>query len=579
MEKIITYKKFSVGLAFLFSIFLALPSAAQAASLYFSPASGSYSVGSALPVNIYVSSADQSMNAVSGAISFPSDKLELVSLSKTSSIITLWVQEPSFSNTVGTANFEGIVLNPGFTGSSGKIITLNFKVKAAGSAPLSFSSGSVLANDGKGTNILANLGGSQFSLGGAVSAGEEPAAAPSLPAGVPSAPEISSPTHSDFDKWYSLNEAKFIWQIPSGVTGVRLSADAVPYSTPTVIYSPAINEKDLKNFDDGILYFHAQFRNSSGWGRTSHFKFRIDTQKPNKFDITKIEQKDLTEPTVKFIFDAKDEGSGIDYYEIQIDDGKVKGWRDDGTHRYEISALVPGKYTLTVKAVDKAGNTLANSAKFIIEALESPKITEYQKEMQSGEPLIVRGSTYSNSKLTIWLQKENNNPKSFTVESDQDGKFTFVADERLGDGIYKMWAEVIDERGARSLPTEKITIAVVKSATLRIGSWAINFLAVAIPLIALIIIFFFMLWYSWRRYSLLRKRLRKEVGEAESALHKAFDLLKEDIREQVKMFEKTKTKRELTEEEEKVIKQFKKHLDIAEKFVKKEIEDIEKEIK
>ena len=88
-----------------------------------------------------------------------------------------------------------------------------------------------------------------------------------------------------------------------------------------------------------------------------------------------------------------------------------------------------------------------------------------------------------------------------------------------------------------------------------------------------------MLWYSWRRFSLLRKRLRKEVGEAESALHKAFDLLKEDIREQVKMFEKTKTKRELTEEEEKVIKQFKKHLDIAEKFVKKEIEDIEKEIK
>ena len=44
------------------------------------------------------------------------------------------------------------------------------------------------------------------------------------------------------------------------------------------------------------------------------------------------------------------------------------------------------------------------------------------------------------------------------------------------------------------------------------------------------------------------------------------------------MLEKTRTKRELTDEEEKVIKQFKSHLYGAEKFVKKEIEDIEKEV-
>ncbi|MDO8442889.1 MAG: hypothetical protein Q7S81_01330 [bacterium] len=565
----------------LFSIFYFLfsGSVAQAATLYFSPSSGSYAVGSVLPINIYVSSADQAMNAVSGAISFPSDMLELVSLSKTSSIITLWVQEPSFSNAAGTANFEGIVLNPGFIGSSGKVITLNFKVKAAGSAPLSFSSGSVLANDGKGTNILTSLGSGQFSFGGAVLAGEEPAAASSLPAGTPSAPETSSLTHPDSDKWYSLNEAKFIWKIPSDVTGVRLSVDAVPYGTPTVIYSPVISEKDLKNLDDGISYFHAQFRNSSGWGKISHFKFKIDTQKPNKFDVIKIEQKDPTEPTVRFIFDAEDGGSGIDYYEIQIDDRKIEEWRDDGAHRYKTPVLIPGEYTLTVKATDKAGNTLTNSAKFIIKALESPKITEYQKELQSGEPLIVRGLTFADSKVIISIQEESNDSKSFTVESDQDGKFTFVADEKLGDGIYKVWAEVIDGRDARSLPTEKVTIAVVKSATLRIGSWAINFLAVMIPLVALIAFFFFMLWYGWHRFSLLRKRLRKEVSEVEQAVHKAFDLLKEDIREQIKTLEKTRTKRELTDEEEKVIKLFKSHLDGAEKFIKKEIEDIKREVK
>ena len=109
-----------------------LPSGAEAATLYFSPSSGEYAVGGVFSVSVYVSSADQAMNAASGAVSFPADKLEVISLSKTGSIFTLWVQEPLFSNSSGAVNFEGIALNPGFTGIGGKLITMNFKAKAAG---------------------------------------------------------------------------------------------------------------------------------------------------------------------------------------------------------------------------------------------------------------------------------------------------------------------------------------------------------------------------------------------------------------------------------------------------------------
>src|SRR3989344_1569285 len=123
---------------------------ANAATLSFFPARGEYAVGSTLQVSAYVSSEDQAMNAASGVISFPLDKLEVISFSKSGSIITFWVQEPSFSNSAGTFNFEGIVPNPGFTGASGKVITVRFRVKAVGSAFLNFSSGLVLANDGQG---------------------------------------------------------------------------------------------------------------------------------------------------------------------------------------------------------------------------------------------------------------------------------------------------------------------------------------------------------------------------------------------------------------------------------------------
>ena len=67
-----TQKSIKIIIAALFLVFWgALPFAARAANLYFSPQSGSYAVGSTLAVNIYVSSPDQAMNAASGIISFP----------------------------------------------------------------------------------------------------------------------------------------------------------------------------------------------------------------------------------------------------------------------------------------------------------------------------------------------------------------------------------------------------------------------------------------------------------------------------------------------------------------------------
>ncbi len=559
-------------------MFAVLPVAASAATLSFSPSSGEYAVGKTLSVSVYVSSADQAMNAASGVISFPSDKLEVISLSKTGSIFTLWVQEPSFSNSAGTINFEGIVLNPGFTGSSGKAITITFRTKAAGNASLTFSSGSALANDGKGTNILTGMGNANFSIG-TIQPGAPEIVTPAEIAGTPEAPVISSLTHPDPNKWYAESSAKFNWNVPKDITAVRLLVGKIPNAIPTITYTTPINSKEIADLTDGIWYFSVRLKNSAGWGAVSHFRFQVDTAKPSSFNITEITRKDLTEPKASFIFDSKDEVSGIDHYEIQIDGGNAQIWNDDGTKTYTTTVLESGKHVLIAKAVDKAGNLLASSAEFVIESLNSPTITEYPKDLQSGEPLIVRGSTYSNSKVTIWLQKEKDDPKSFTVESDQDGKFAFTADEKLEDGTYRLWAEVVNARGAKSLPGEKITIAIAKPAILQVGSWAVNLLAVIIPLVALIFVLLFIVWYGWHKFSLLRKRIRKEVREVETTLHRAFDTLKEDIREQIKLLEKTRGRRQLTEEEDKIVKQLKKDLDTAEKFVKKEIEDIEKEVK
>ncbi len=158
---ILSFKKLCV---FIFScLVLFSAQSTLAADLNLSPSSGSYKVGDTISVRIVLSSPGQSANAVSGSLIFSKDLLTLNSVSKSGSLISLWAQEPSYSNSSGTVDLEGIMLT-GYTGSSGNILTLSFKAKAVGSANVKFSSSSVLANDGQGTNILSGVGQANFSI-------------------------------------------------------------------------------------------------------------------------------------------------------------------------------------------------------------------------------------------------------------------------------------------------------------------------------------------------------------------------------------------------------------------------------
>ena len=549
-----------------------LPVAAEAATLYFSPSSGSHAVGTTFSVSIYVSSADQAMNAASGVISFPQDKLEATSLSKTGSIFTLWVQEPSFSNSAGTINFEGIVLNPGFTGAAGKIITINFRAKAAGSALVNFSSGSVLANDGKGTNILTSLGNAQFSLG-YVGPTVPEATTPSAVSGAPSAPQISSPTHPDPNKWYAKKDAKFTWSLPSDVTSVRLLVGKIPAAIPTVVYTPAINEKEVTNLDDGIWYFHVQLRNASGWGEISHFRFQIDTQPPEPFEIKFVDGKETTHPQPTLAFETTDEMSRIDYYEVKIDQEppiKIK------ETEYKMPVQILGEHTVIVKAVDKAGNYTLAMTEINVLPIEAPIITDYPRELLPGSILSIKGTALPEVTIRVYIQKDEKEIKTGETKSDKEGRWTYIEVEPVEKGIYEVWAEAIDSSGAKNRSLEKVTILVSPPAFIRIGKLAIDYLMTIITLLVLILILVLGVIWSWQKIKERRKKMRKEISEAEKALYQAFKALKEETEEQVA---KLDGKPGLNEREKKICDDLKETLKISEKFIGKEIEDIEKEMK
>src|SRR3989338_11572558 len=76
---------------FVFLIFGAR--AADAATLYFSPSSGNFSVGNVFTVNVLVNTENEDINNAETTVNFPSGLLEIISISKSGSIFSLWVDE------------------------------------------------------------------------------------------------------------------------------------------------------------------------------------------------------------------------------------------------------------------------------------------------------------------------------------------------------------------------------------------------------------------------------------------------------------------------------------------------------
>ena len=570
--------KIKSGIIFCAAIFLFAGLKARAATLTISPSSGSYQNGKTFFASVFVSSASEAMNAASGIISYPADKLEVLSVSKSGSIFSLWAQEPSYGS--GQVEFAGIVLNPGYKGSSGKIITINFKAKSTGEANVNFSSGSVLANDGQGTNIISGLGSAKYNINvPAVGAQADESSTPSERAGAPLAPKVSSAACADTQKWCFGNNPSFTWNLPAGTTGVSLLGDHYPGTDPGPRSDGLINSQTYKDVEDGVWYFHIKLRNSYGWGAVTHYKFQVDTQRPDYFNLSLAEEINPLDPKAKLLFEAKDSGSGISKYEIKIDNNLPKIWVDDGAHLYQTETLDPGKHTIVAKAIDGAENFLTSSLEITVNPIEAPKITDFPEELTTGETLIVKGQTYPNAQVIFWLQKEGAEPLSQIIKAEQDGKFKLAFEGRLGEGVYQIWAEAINEKGAKSGPSDKLTTIISQRAILKIGSIIVSYLSVVISLVALIVLLLITIWYSLRRLTQLKNKIKKEVAVVEKSVHAAFDFLRENTRKQVSTLEKIKLKRELTREEARILIQLKNQLNDAEKYIDKEMEKIEKEVK
>lgn len=310
---------------------------------------GSFIEGALFEVPIFIDTQGQNINTIKLSLSFDPKKLSIVRASGGTSIISLWIESPTFNNVNGTEKMTGVITN-GITTDYGVIATITFRALSPGDTTLTIKEDSVvLLNDGFGSEAKIQAARGQYTI------------LPKPPGGV----NIYSQTHSVQDHWYNSSSPVFNWDKDPGVTGYSFAFDDKPNTVPGNTVITKDNTFGYQDIGDGVWYFHLKAQKKGFWGEATHFQVRIDTKPPESFKpvVNYLKSGDTRKAFV--VFDTKDKLSGVDHYEVNTIDLSNSEAGDapvfiETTSPYLMSLMPNQDMQVVVRAFDKAGNASDN---------------------------------------------------------------------------------------------------------------------------------------------------------------------------------------------------------------------------
>jgi hypothetical protein len=318
--------------------------------LFFPSRSGSFTEGSTFEIPVLLNTHGTNINAVELHITFDHHKLQIVKPSNDKSIIAIWLEPPTYSNTLGNAKIIGTIPN-GLVTDSGIVTTITFKALEPGQATIKIGTDShVLANDGFGTDLLTQFDQATFTI------------VPTPPGGI----KVFSETHPFDDHWYNNNSPVLNWESDPAFTGYSFILDNEPFTIPDNTVDSTSTVTSYQNLSDGIWYFHIKAQKNKIWGATTHFLFRIDTTAPAAFTPVQETLTATAFDPLLISFFTTDALSGIDHYEVGIVE---KNTANQSTpifvqteSPYQVNVDKTKDVRVIVRAYDRAGNIQTGSA-------------------------------------------------------------------------------------------------------------------------------------------------------------------------------------------------------------------------
>lgn len=564
-------------IATLFLLCLAFPGVVSAATLSLSPDTGVFTVGGTFSARVIVNTQGSPVNAAEAGLKFNPNELSVVSISK-GSLFNLWAVEPTFSNSAGTISFGG-GSTTGYTGSQGTVLTITFRIKTAAASRVTFSTGSVLAADGIGTNVLRNMTGGTYTSTAVSDTPTAEVVEYVAPANTPAAPVISSASHADPEGWSNTSSAVLSWSLPSGVVAVRTLLSESASAIPTKVYEPAIANITLDDLEDGEQYFHLQFRNDDGWGKVASYRLGVDTQKPEAWSVSFDPDVPPSSPLQTLLIEGEDDGSPVERFLVKVNDEAPFEFIDvDGERKVPLPALTPGYHVIIVEMFDAAGNSVLETFSLTIESFAAPLFTEYPVTVNAGNIPVFKGVSQPEVAVTATLRRLGDDDTSdhiLTATANKEGEFYLITDGSLASGVYELSATAQAADGAQSAQSEVVRFKVEQAGYVRLGVWAISFLSVLVPLVALVLMLGLLFWYSVHRVRSIRTYVVTETSEALDILEREFNRLHVVLDEAAAKAAATRKSNELTKAEKSFVETVAQQVTTTHDILKKEIADVD----
>lgn len=162
-----------------------------------------------------------------------------------------------------------------------------------------------------------------------------------------------------------------------------------------------------------------------------------------------------------------------------------------------------------------------------------PVITEYSKTVDSSEKFAVKGKGEPHAltkvsfndvsikslgeRFIALLQTKKEKLDDVLLKNDEHGIFEYVSSKNLAAGVYNATPFLVDTEENVEKPGFGVQFLVNDSKLVRVLVVAINVLGLLIPLVGLMVIIYFIPWYSWRRMRVIKKRLLLEEEELSSS--------------------------------------------------------------
>ncbi len=528
-------RRLFVTLAVVFWMTVAAHSA-NAASLGVAPSSATMHVGDTQSFSLTVTSADQALNASQGKLTFPPDKLQVTSVAK-GSLFKYWTDEPAYSNSNGTVTFGGGLPTPGFTGSGRAVITVTFRAKAVGTATLSYSSGTILANDGAGTNILTGYGSATVRVVAASPTKTVPSPTPPASPNTP-VPKIGSSTHPDQNAWYAKSDVQLTWTRPAGLQGVSYAVDQSGSTVPDEAVESSSGSAQLAQTADGVWYFHLRAKYAAGWSPTAHYRLQIDTTPPASFTPQVIQQGGARNPTAIISFQTSDSGSGNVTYSLSLDDGSFAAAESPVT----VKQTRAGLHQFTVRATDQAGNRRDAIGEFTVEGSPAPRLTSVPKTLGLFAQLTVEGLAVQGD--TIVLSIDGREVGRFDADDAQVDPqqgigipsglvlWRFQATPFLAPGFHNLEAYAVNEYGIQSPPSVPASIQTLGS-TFNVFGTLVPTYVVLLALLVIIFVLLATLIFVYERYRYWRRADTFDLARAEEEIDEEVSKLQSSLEKDI----------------------------------------------